>query len=637
MARVFLHDQTRDTNENSNGGRLTVNCASGSSVRISCGQTTYTAVANSSNKVIFEGLQHGVWTIGLVGSSNTKNIEIVTDYEVVIDFFTATIVVDYPSGSTCTCTNGIVTYTAPDDSGLWYCTATDVGTWTITCTDGVTTKHKNVEILDDGSYVNVRISYFTATINVTYPNGALCSCANEDTVYSASNTSGNWSFVVYKAGNWTITASDGVQKVTSIVNVSYDGQVTSTTIKFFAATIDITYPKGAVCMCTDGITTFTAQDTSGRWIVTVPRTGTWTIRSYKGNGDVTQTVQITEDGQNESVVCEFFIAYIDVTYPSETFKVVLWYVNDYGTKEEIEVATSSAGNHIFVVDRMGSYEVGIYRVAPYAGIESEAKDYACESVSITNDKQTSYVSMEYITVPEFTYTGTYEIVDDSGKKLTGNTGDWNIRFLTTGNLRFTKLYGAANGIDVFVLGGGGDGGEGAVKMVSTWAYCSGGGGGGGGQRSTAFKVQVNTTEPYEIVVGGSNGSSSAFGTSASGGGKGGSANSGSGGEGGTGGSNGGKGGYNANAGTNGEDGTYAFIGSSGYKYGAGGGGGRGNNGETGVTGPVNRGGADGGGDSATNGDPNSGGGGGGENQTAQYTHSGIGKGGSGIVIIRNKR
>ncbi len=58
-------------------------------------------------------------------------------------------------------------------------------------------------------------------------------------------------------------------------------------------------------------------------------------------------------------------------------------------------------------------------------------------------------------IPTFTYTGEYEIVDDTDKPITISPENWNIRFLTSGTLRILDPLGAANGIDAFLVGGGG--------------------------------------------------------------------------------------------------------------------------------------------------------------------------------------
>lgn len=123
------------------------------------------------------------------------------------------------------------------------------------------------------------------------------------------------------------------------------------------------------------------------------------------------------------------------------------------------------------------------------------------------------IGMAYRTVPEFTYTGNYELVDDSDQDISNalNTANWKIRFLTSGTLSFSTLYGAEDGIDVFLVGGGGQGGGDA------------GGGGGAGKTATHSGISVQTGTSYSIVVGaggynstwsanpaGAGGSSSAF-------------------------------------------------------------------------------------------------------------------------------
>ena len=255
------------------------------------------------------------------------------------------------------------------------------------------------------------------------------------------------------------------------------------------------------------------------------------------------------------------------------------------------------------------------------------------------------------TIPIFTYTGSYQIVDDNDNVIndpTTWTGNWKIRFLTSGTLTFTTLNGASNGIDAFLVGAGGGGGYGAYGG-------SGSGGGGGGYVKTIKNVVIKNNETYSIVIGtggtGNGEPSSAFGVEALGGNAGAQftgASGGSGGgtgchgnsrakagEGGSDGNNGGSGGYNG--GTKGGDGsgitTREFGEITGKLY-AGGGGGGGN----GSGGLASAGGDGGGGNGSgkgkgSDGLANTGGGGGGGSTDNKLPSSG----GSGIVIIRNKR
>lgn len=269
-------------------------------------------------------------------------------------------------------------------------------------------------------------------------------------------------------------------------------------------------------------------------------------------------------------------------------------------------------------------------------------DTASKAVEIKADYQ---AAISFNTIPEFTYTGDFEIVNDSDVPITESQDNWKIRFLTSGTLTFTNLNGAENGIDVFLVGGGGGGSRAA---------------GGGGYTKTlkAVKVSVGTAYLIEVGAGGiagvgnskagsAGGTSNAFGASANGGEANTSASSF---RGSNGGSGAGAGSTNGNGGKGGSDGSDGFhrdgthrdsgtgqgtttreFGESGGKLYAGGGGG------VGTTTPANGGdggGGDGGNTSggATSGETNTGGGGGG----AANSKAG-GAGGSGIVTIRNAR
>lgn len=248
--------------------------------------------------------------------------------------------------------------------------------------------------------------------------------------------------------------------------------------------------------------------------------------------------------------------------------------------------------------------------------------------------------------PTYSYTGNSTFIDD------GNY-NWRIKFLTSGNVNFSSL-GNATTLDVFCVGGGGGGGY------------DHGGGGGGGYTKTSKNLSVLVNNPYAItigaggangvrdVIGGTGGTTSAFGVNAAGGiggetyqkhnststttdetiREGGAGGSGGGcgvGFGGSrsstpGSSDGGSGVYGAKGqGTT----TREFAEPDGTLYAGGGGGQR-------ESEPSRPGGAGGGGtgDAAggTNGETNTGGGGGGSGYPTT-----AGAGGSGIVIIRNHR
>lgn len=65
----------------------------------------------------------------------------------------------YPSGSTCTCTNGTKTLKAKDTSGQALFVIPSTGTWTVTCTNGTDTASEAVSITADGQTKTVTLLY----------------------------------------------------------------------------------------------------------------------------------------------------------------------------------------------------------------------------------------------------------------------------------------------------------------------------------------------------------------------------------------------------------------------------------------------------------------------------------------------
>lgn len=74
--------------------------------------------------------------------------------------------------------------------------------------------------------------YFTATIDVEYPEGAVCTCSCGGTVYTADDTSGTYQFKVHAIGTWTIKAVDGDESESTTVTITSDGQAVSVELSF---------------------------------------------------------------------------------------------------------------------------------------------------------------------------------------------------------------------------------------------------------------------------------------------------------------------------------------------------------------------------------------------------------------------
>ena len=135
------------------------------------------------------------------------------------------------------------------------------------------------------------------TLTITAPAGAAITVTNT-TGKVKSKTVGANGIAVFRGltdGTWTITISNGTDTATKTVQIKADYEAD---ITFFAATLHISYPAGAVCKATNGSTTLTAPDTSGSWDCTVDKAGTWTVTA----GDLTETVTLNTTGETKPVI-----------------------------------------------------------------------------------------------------------------------------------------------------------------------------------------------------------------------------------------------------------------------------------------------------------------------------------------------
>lgn len=143
------------------GGTLTVTAPANVTVTVSKDGKTKTKNSGTSGVVVFKGLASGTWTLTITDGSQTssKPVVVTADYSTVIAFFAATINITYPAGSTCTCSDGTTTLSAPDTSGTWACIVPNAGTWTVTSTSETETDSKAVTITTDGQSTSVELSY----------------------------------------------------------------------------------------------------------------------------------------------------------------------------------------------------------------------------------------------------------------------------------------------------------------------------------------------------------------------------------------------------------------------------------------------------------------------------------------------
>ena len=127
----------------------------------------------------------------------------------------ATLTVTAPAGTTVTVSKDGKTKTkvaGADGAAVFKGLAS--GEWAVTITDGVqTSAPKTVTITADYS---TAISFFAATINITYPAGSICTATDGVTTLIAPDTSGTWECVVPNAGDWVFSLNSGFRETVSI-------------------------------------------------------------------------------------------------------------------------------------------------------------------------------------------------------------------------------------------------------------------------------------------------------------------------------------------------------------------------------------------------------------------------------------
>lgn len=111
------------------------------------------------------------------------------------------------------------------------------GTWTVKLSNGTQTTTQTITINADYS---MSVSYFSATISITYPAKSTCVVKNSSGTTVARNTNTGssaktWTATVTEAGTYTVTATatDGSGKTKSTtVSITTDGQSKSSVLNY---------------------------------------------------------------------------------------------------------------------------------------------------------------------------------------------------------------------------------------------------------------------------------------------------------------------------------------------------------------------------------------------------------------------
>lgn len=226
---------------------LRVSSPEGSTTTIFNGTKSYESTESQFDQPINA---YGKWTIQITNGRQDAEQEINVDdvkiYPVVMSYYGARIVVDYPVGSTCTCTKGRVTLTAPDTSGHYAFVLPEEGEWTIKITDGENERTAPpVNVTEEIDY-HVTIAYYTATLRMTVDtkqqDATLKLELEGRTVYSQPAQSGDIS--ISARGRYTVSLVGNETGETKASQVTFedDGQEEEVSLSLFGATISVSAP-----------------------------------------------------------------------------------------------------------------------------------------------------------------------------------------------------------------------------------------------------------------------------------------------------------------------------------------------------------------------------------------------------------
>ncbi|MCM1224049.1 MAG: hypothetical protein NC548_57310 [Lachnospiraceae bacterium] len=379
-----------------------------------------------------------------------------TEYTGEYSYFTSTIEVSYPTGSSLTCTRDDVSYTATSTTGTYRFKVHQAGSWVLRATNGSEVAESTVVISGSGETKKVSLAYFTATIAVTYPTGAKLTCSSNGKVYEAESTTGSYTFEVHQTGTWTIRAELGDETAQTTVTIAADGESKTATLAFYRSTISVTYPVGATLTCTCGSDVLTADTTTGTYTFTVRKSGTWVVKATSGSETAEESVSITASGQSKSVTLAFFRSTIIVNYPAGATCTC-------SCGGDTMTAPDTSGSHIFEVHKAGTWTVkavnGTLSTETNVSITASG-----QSKNATLSFFTAYIKVTYPsgatctltkgsstmtasgTSGSYTFTvhetGTYTVKATSGSETTQSTASITTDGQTVNvSLAFVKIYG----------------------------------------------------------------------------------------------------------------------------------------------------------------------------------------------------
>ena len=363
MGKIFLHGRGNKITKSEPRAKLTVRCPVGLAVRVKSAKSslTFTAISDETGKAEFNRLTEGVWDVTVTGVDNPPTERIRIDsLECDVNFPYMTIYVTYPAGSICTCSMGDAVLTAPDRTGSCSFNIYDLGDWTVTATNGVEYASEVISVVSFDEFVSINLIHDLYIVDSTgqrYIIDPIEFWGNDDKnveMFINDDNSVSFKFLTAQTGevvsNKTIdftgyshvyitsvldragtvrmslthpvsaaviSGAWGVDNDTETSDVkcncitstgerlirisSHDEADTIMTIKSMSlrsecSAINVAYPPGSSCICSNGTTILTNPDISGSCLFMVNEVGEWTISVTYGDVTLTDVVSINRFG-----------------------------------------------------------------------------------------------------------------------------------------------------------------------------------------------------------------------------------------------------------------------------------------------------------------------------------------------------
>ena len=213
-------------------------------------------------------------------------------------------------------------------AGVWDVDIPSYGTYLVQSVNSSGTQNVTV-VVDACKIYEVSAYHFNATITVTFPAGATCTCAKSGVTYTATSTP--YTFTVNTAGTWMVSITQDGQTVAQNVSITTTGQTETLTLDF--AYITVTIPAasvGSTVVITDGTSTRSwVSDSTSHTFVCILGTYTLSMSGFSTTVVVseyttyTATISTLDPSTADPNVLEYWLYFGEVEGTYSTLSDVL--------------------------------------------------------------------------------------------------------------------------------------------------------------------------------------------------------------------------------------------------------------------------------------------------------------------------